>query len=86
MQMASVTANTFFESLIVHYGFHSRLCSDQSRNFKSSVIRELCKIAGVKMFRTIPYHPKGNGMPERYFQTLLNMLVTLEHKRQTHSS
>ena len=32
--------------------------------------------------RTSPYHPMGNGMTERFNQTLLNMLGTLENHQK----
>ncbi|KAL5013852.1 hypothetical protein ScPMuIL_008122, partial [Solemya velum] len=63
-------------------GFPSKLHSDQGKNFMSHVIKELCKIAGVKKTRTTPYHPMGNGMPERFNQTLINMLGTLNEEKK----
>lgn len=77
-QTAHTTAKVLFEQFICHYGFPSRLHSDQGRNFVSAVISELCDIARIDQSRTTPYHPEGNGMPERFNQTLLNMLGTLE--------
>ena len=82
-ELAKTTAKVLFDNFIVHYGFPARLHSDQGRNFESSVIRELCSLAGVEKSRTTPYHPMGNGMVERFNQTLLNMLGTLEdHKKE----
>lgn len=81
-ELAKTTAKVLFENFIVHYGFPARLHSDQGRNFESSVIRELCSLAGVEKSRTTPYHPMGNGMVERFNQTLLNMLGTLENHKK----
>lgn len=81
-QLATTTAKVLFDNFIVHYGFPGRLHSDQGRNFESSVIKELCKLAGVEKSRTTPYHPMGNGMVERFNQTLLKMLGTLEEDKK----
>jgi hypothetical protein len=81
-QTARNTAKLLFDNFICHYGFPSRLHSDQGRNFESEVIRELCNIAGVEKTRTTPYHPQGNGMPERFNETLMNMLGTLEDEQK----
>ena len=74
-QLAKTTAKVLFENFIVHYGFPPRLYSNQGRNFENNVIKELCSLVGKS--RTTPYHPMGNGMTERFNQTLLNMLGTL---------
>ena len=81
-QLAKTTARVLFDQFIVHYGFPARIHSDQGRNFESAVIKELCSIDGVQKSRTTPYHPMGNGMVERFNQTLLNMLGTLQDSQK----
>ena len=77
-QSAKATARILFDNLICHFGFSARLHSDQGRNFESDAIKELCSIASTDQSRTTPYHPMGNGMPERFNQTLFNTLETIE--------
>lgn len=81
-QKATVTAKALYENFFLHYGFPEKLHSDQGRNFESKVIKELCKLLGIKKTRTTPYHPMGNGSVERFNQTLLKMLGTLEHDQK----
>jgi len=82
-QTARTTAKVLFEKFFVHYGFPERLHSDQGTNFMSGLISELCKLAGIEQSRTTPYHPMGNGMTERFNQTLLHMLCTLEEDKKS---
>ena len=46
-------------------------------------MKELCKIARVEKSRPAPYHPMGNDQVERFNQTLMKMLGTLEHYQKS---
>ena len=67
----------------MHYGFPARLHSDKWANFESKAIQKLCNIAGIQKSQTSPFHPMGNGMVERFNQTLLNMLGTMSEKQKS---
>ena len=77
-QSAKTTARILFNNFICHYGLPARLHSDQGRNFESEGIKELCYIASIDKSMTTPYHPIRNGMSERFSQTLINKIGTLE--------
>ena len=79
-QTAIVVAQTLYTEYFVHYGWPDKLHSDQAGNFESKVIAELCKIAQVQKICTMPYNPKGNAQCEKFNQTLLNMIGTLESR------
>ena len=82
-QTAQATARILWDNFICHYGFPEKFISDQGRNFESDLIKELCKIAGVKKLHTTPYHPQGNGQWERFNSTLCNMLGTLSEEEKS---
>ena len=82
-QTAKTTAEVLFDQFIVHYGFPARIHCDRGQTTESNLIQELCKIAGVAKSRTTPYHAMGNGQVERFNQTLLQMLGTLEEYQKS---
>ena len=82
-QTAQATARIIWDNFICHYGFPEKFISDQGRNFESDLIKELCKIAGVKKLHTTPYHPQENGQCERFNSTLCNMLGTLSEEEKS---
>ena len=45
-------------------------------------MQELCNVYGITKSRTTPYHPAGNGGVERFNQTLLNLLRSLDGERR----
>ena len=82
-QTAQTTARILYDNFIVHYRFPCELHSHKAQNFESKVIQHLCKTGGIKKTRTTPYHPMGNGQVERFNQTLLWMLGTLENSKKS---
>jgi len=55
-------------------GCSEELLSDQGPAYTSEVIKELCRIMGVKKICTSPYHPASNGLVERMNSTLVSTL------------
>ena len=76
-QMAHTVAHVFINEYVTNYGWPEKILTDQAKDFKGKVFKELCDQALVKKLRTTPYHPQGNGQPERFNRTLLTMLGTL---------
>ena len=83
IQTAQTIARILWDNFICHYGFPEKFISDQGRNFESDLIKELCKIAGVKKLHTTPYHLQGNGKCERFNSTLCNTLGTLSEEEKS---
>ena len=81
-QTAVVVARALIDGWITHYGAPLRIHSDQGRNFESSLVREICKLYGIKKTRTTPYYPEGNGQTERFNRTLCSMIRSLDPDRR----
>ena len=77
-QTAAATARALWTYVIQPFGCPETIHSDQGPNFESKLIKELCQLYGCRKTHTTPYHPQGNGACERFNQTLLNLLGTLE--------
>lgn len=82
-QKALTVAKTLGEKLFVHYGLPNRIHSDQGRDFESKLIKEMLNVLGIQKSQTYPYHPQGDPQPERFNQTLLNMLGTLNPSKKS---
>ena len=82
-QTAETVASVLVDQVISRFGCPRELHSDQGSNFESRVMKEVNRLMGVRKTRTTPYHPRGDGMVERYNRTLENMLSIWTNERQT---
>ena len=76
-QTAIRIAKAIFENVYCRWGAVEVLISDRGTNFLSQIIQELCRFMGTRKAQTSSLHPSGNGMVERFNQTLCNILARL---------
>uniref|UniRef100_A0A8C3F908 Integrase catalytic domain-containing protein n=1 Tax=Chrysemys picta bellii TaxID=8478 RepID=A0A8C3F908_CHRPI len=81
-QRATTVAQVLWKKYFSVYKFPARIHSDQGRDFKSHLLKEVLKIAKIKKSKTTPYHPQGDPQPKRFNRTLLNMLGTLRPEQK----
>jgi transposase InsO family protein len=74
---SKAAADKLFNEFVMQFGLPKRIHHDRGGEFNSELMKELHRLAGVKMSNTTPYHPMGNGQCERFNRTLLNMLKSL---------
>ena len=60
-QMAPIVAKMLWDQFLVHYGWPTKILTDQGKSFENQLIRELCSLAQVQKLRTTPYRPQSNG-------------------------
>jgi transposase InsO family protein len=53
--------------------------SDNSGEYTSSEIKDLCKEAGIKRELTVPFNPQQNGVAERKNQTIVQAARVMLH-------
>jgi len=70
---ATEIAQHFF-TYISLFGPPKELLSDQGTVFLNSIMKELVRVAGIEHRVTSPYHPRTNGLTERFNGTLVTAL------------
>ena len=79
---AQTAAKHLYGDFILRFGIPARILHDQGGEFDNKLFAELHKLSGLTKSRTTPYHPMCNGSVERYNQTLLGMLRTLDENQK----
>lgn len=70
-------SDTIVRELITQFctfGFPRYLQSDNGKEFVNSLIEKLAQATGFDQRLTTPYHPRANGVAERYVQTTVRTL------------
>ena len=79
---ARSVADALMDIWLPRYGFPLFLHSDQGKEFDNVMIHTLSELLGTVKTKTTPYHPRSDGLVERFNRTLLAMLamfVSQEH-------
>ena len=79
-QSAKATPAAFWNEFIAYYGFPEKLLTDHGCNCESKLVKELCKLAEIQKVQMTPYHPDTNSQCEKFNQTLISIISTLEIK------
>lgn len=80
---ASTVATILVEQVISRFGIPNSVHSDQGKQFESRLFSEMCKLLQITKTRTTPYHPKSDGMIERFNKTLVAMLSAFVNQNHT---
>ena len=57
-QAALTIAELFVKEIICHHGVPGQLLSDRGAAFLSKLLKEICKLLGVKKINTTANHPR----------------------------
>ena len=60
-QTAKTVAKILWQGYISIFRAPAKLLNNRGANFESNIIRELCKLMGIKKVKTSPYHAETNG-------------------------
>ena len=71
---AATVASVFVSEFVSRFGAPDSLHTDQGENFDSKLFKNVCGLLGIKKTRTTAYHPSGDGLVERFNQTLERLL------------
>ncbi|KRY23938.1 Retrovirus-related Pol polyprotein from transposon 17.6 [Trichinella patagoniensis] len=73
--VARTVATALVNGVFCRYGAPETLHYDQSRNFESELVKEVCQLFDVTKTWATAYHPQSDGLVERMNRTLLDMLA-----------
>jgi hypothetical protein len=71
---AATVAEAVFRRWISVFGVPYSIHSDRGTCFESSLFYELCHLMNIQKTRTAPYYPKSDGLVERLFRTVKDMV------------
>jgi transposase InsO family protein len=71
---AKSCASVLIKDWFARYGMPAVITSDRGSQFTSALWDSLCSTLGIKHLQTTAYHPKANGLVERFHRRLKDVL------------
>ena len=65
-QTSGTIAALLIDNIVCRHGSPMKLLSDKGANFLSALMMDVCKLIGIKKLNTTVYHPRGNGLVEKF--------------------
>src|SRR6218665_1537718 len=81
-QEATTVAKAFVETVVVRYEVPLQILTDQGKNFEGHVFSEMCRLLEIDKARTTTYHPRCNGMIERFHRTINSTISKVVEESQ----
>src|SRR6266508_4936895 len=75
-------ANFLYEDIICRHGCPRKIISDRGTYFNNQIIEKLLEQFKIRHNLSILYHPKINGLVERFNKTLCESLAKLNKERE----
>ena len=72
---ARSVADALMDKWLPTFGFPLFLHSDQGKEFDKEMVHKLSELLGTVKTKPTPYHPRSDGLVERFNRTLLAMLA-----------
>ncbi|XP_037915018.1 uncharacterized protein K02A2.6-like [Hermetia illucens] len=69
----------FLEEKFITFGYLEIIVSDNGSQFTSEEFRNYCQSHGIKHVTSSPYHPKTNGLAERFVRTFKERMKASEY-------
>src|SRR6266542_5638136 len=79
---AKSVANFIYEDIICRHGYSKKIISDRGSHFNNQVIEKLLERFKIRHNQSTSYHPKTNGLVERFNKTLCESLAKLNKERE----
>ena len=73
-QKAETIARLLVEQIVPFFGVPEALLSDRGTNLLSHLMKDICRLLGIKKLNTTAHHPECDGAVERFNRTLKAML------------
>jgi hypothetical protein len=71
---AKTIAEAIFNHWICTFGAPDTIHSDRGTCFEAEIFHNLCQLSGIRKTKTAPYYPQSDGLVERLFRTVKDML------------